>query len=364
MPTPTSTRPTTRPSLFLVAAVAALGWGGIAMLMPSRALAAGATHTTLADFQQNIRADYIVEPFNGADSNGVPPIVVSGNGYAYTVDAFGFGLIRFAAVGVGNASPTPGTRFTFTGKPVSAFGGTFRVANGSLASVGGTISIVTNTGETANLIVNPGAGSFFAITTTQPFTSVTFDTVPPGVNFEFIDDAYVGTSGTAAAASDQCADAQTITPTTAAVYPFTTVGATAAASPGVCDGAVDTGPDVWFRYVAPLHGTVVFNTCGCTFDSILRVFASCAAAPLGANIACNDDFCTGGGVGLNRASQVSFRVIAGEDYLIRISGYNGATGSGNLNFSFVPDCTADFNHSGGKEVQDIFDFLTAWFGAC
>lgn len=44
--------------------------------------------------------------------------------------------------------------------------------------------------------------------------------------------------------------------------------------------------------------------------------------------------------------------------------HNGGAGSGNLAFSVIPDCRGDFNHNGGKEVQDIFDFLSASFGAC
>jgi hypothetical protein len=27
-------------------------------------------------------------------------------------------------------------------------------------------------------------------------------------------------------------------------------------------------------------------------------------------------------------------------------------------------CPADFNHAGGLTVQDIFDFLAAWFAGC
>jgi hypothetical protein len=27
-------------------------------------------------------------------------------------------------------------------------------------------------------------------------------------------------------------------------------------------------------------------------------------------------------------------------------------------------CPADFNNSGAKDVQDVFDFLAAWFAAC
>jgi len=110
-------------------------------------------------------------------------------------------------------------------------------------------------------------------------------------------------------------------------------------------------------------GNVDISTCGANFDTILRVFDTCASAT---HIVCNDDACTGGpSVGNTLASRVQFRCQAGEDYLIRISGFDGESGSGNLTFSVVPDCAADFNHSGGPQtVQDIFDFLAAYFGGC
>ena len=66
---------------------------------------------------------------------------------------------------------------------------------------------------------------------------------------------------------------------------------------------------------------------------------------------CNDDFCVGGSLGSNLASRSQFWAQADEDYLVRVS--------------VVPDCRADFNNSGGPQsVQDIFDFLAAWFGGC
>jgi len=40
-----------------------------------------------------------------------------------------FGVFRLSSVGAGSDSPIEGTKFTFTGRAVSAFGGTFRVVN-------------------------------------------------------------------------------------------------------------------------------------------------------------------------------------------------------------------------------------------
>ncbi len=66
---------------------------------------------------------------------------------------------------------------------------------------------------------------------------------------------------------------------------------------------------------------------------------------------------------------VRFRARAGEDYLVRVSGWSSdAVGSGNLTFSVTPDCSADFDHSGGTpNVEDLFGFIDAWFaeiGGC
>ncbi|HMN41225.1 MAG TPA: hypothetical protein PKE29_10295 [Phycisphaerales bacterium] len=359
-PTPTTARALAAPFLPILAAALAVCVG----LMPARARADSVIHTSVAHLQQNIRADSIVEPFNGPDNFALPaPFLVGGNGYAFSVDAFGFGLARFA-YGIGNASPTAATRFTFTGKPVSAFGGTFRVVNLGLASIGGAISIATNTGETATLIVDPGAaGSFFAITTTRPFTSVTIDTVPPGGNNsgEFIDDVYVGTSGACPTAADFCPDAMTVG---LGAYPFTTVGAGRYLNSSACN-TESTSPDVYFRFVPAATGLATASTCGCDFDSILRVFAACpgGAGGGGDEIACNDDACNTS-QGFSTASRVSFRVVAGQAVIIRIAGYLANSGSGTLTIAEVADCPADFNHTGSLEVADIFDFLNGWFAGC
>jgi hypothetical protein len=339
-----------------------------AAVVPSSVLAAAGQHTTLASFQQNVRADVLFEQFNGAAQNFNAPYPVSGNGYQFAVQSSQNG-VRRDGNGIGSRDNDQPTQFVFSGggeRPVTAFAGTMRVVNEFSTSIGGTVTITLSTGEVFTLNV-PVSGMFFGVTTAQPFTSLLVEAPhAPGPAFilEWIDDVYVGTSGTAAAAADQCADASMISTNSAAQYPFTTVGATATLIQGVCDGTTDSGPDVWFRFVSPVEGRITAGTCGCTFDSILRVFAACPSGLGEGQLACNDDSCAGGGSGFFLASQVSLRVEAGEDYYIRVSGFDGNSGSGNLTLSVVPDCRADFNHSGGLEVQDIFDFLNRWFAGC
>jgi hypothetical protein len=321
------------------------------------------TYSSLAAFQQNIRADAILEPFNGPDSLNLPPIMVAGNGYAFTVSAAHGGTVIRRADGV-SYNTDSALLYTFTGKPTTAFAATLRMDDFSLNSAGGTMRLQTDAGD--DFMVTVAAGStFFGFTNARPFTSITI-TPATSARIPFTDDVYVGTSGTAIIAGDQCSDAPTIRSGATTQYPFTTVGATAEVVSNSCSGGNDSGPDVWFRFVSPATGRVTAGTCGCNFDTILRAFDSCPVGGSGAiELDCSDDACIGGPApNTHVASEVFFRVQAGEDYLFRISGYNNASGSGNLTLSLVPDCAADFNHFGGNTIQDIFDFLAAWFSAC
>jgi hypothetical protein len=88
------------------------------------------------------------------------------------------------------------------------------------------------------------------------------------------------------------------------------------------------GADLWALYVPSETGTATISTCGnATYDSRLAVYAgTCTNLAL---LACNDDSCS-------VQSSVSLPVIAGVPLLIRLGGFNGATGSGVLNVSLGP----------------------------
>jgi subtilisin family serine protease len=156
---------------------------------------------------------------------------------------------------------------------------------------------------------------------------------------------------TTSLANDACASALAInaeTPT-----PFCNVGATTdgPAEP-LCLNAGDSNinSDLWYRYTTHQPGRFVVHTCGSSFDTKLGLYPNaCPGAP-GAILACNDDDC-----GLQ--STLSYVGVANTTYLIRIGGYTTHTGTGVLEVY----CSADFNLSGTVEVQDIFDFLNAWF---
>jgi len=171
----------------------------------------------------------------------------------------------------------------------------------------------------------------------------------------------------------------------------------------VCDFGASGLRDVWYQYVPAQTGDVVIDTCqfppsGSLLDTLLTVHQGDCPGPL---VACNDNafnYCVPG-------SRVTPTLTAGVSYYIRVAGYTSAvgdfvlrvTGGGGgargaccwgsacvlsspggcsgTNRAFAgltttcnpvgnglsPCCAADFNHAGGVTVQDIFDFLAAWF---
>lgn len=104
-------------------------------------------------------------------------------------------------------------------------------------------------------------------------------------------------------------------------------------------GTVDCGfgntVDEWYCYVATCDGTATATTCepGTNFDTILSVFDACG----GTELDCNDDTagappeCSLGG--LNRKSTISWPATAGTAYMIRVSGFNNASGTYDLTLS-------------------------------
>lgn len=90
--------------------------------------------------------------------------------------------------------------------------------------------------------------------------------------------------------------------------------------------------DVWYSYTATADKFVNFSLCGSALDTTLSIFDACG----GAQLACNDDY-----TGCGYASQLNcFEVLNGETYLVRIAGYQGASGAFALALS---DCAAPAN---------------------
>jgi hypothetical protein len=113
--------------------------------------------------------------------------------------------------------------------------------------------------------------------------------------------------------------------------------------------------DLWYQYIAPCTGTLEVNTCDQTnFDAIMAVYSSgttCVCPTSDASfLQCEDDSCgVGGGPPF-----IDLSVLAGQCYTIRLGGWNGSTGSGEISFSYLTACNpTDLN---GDNVTDLKDF--------
>lgn len=134
-------------------------------------------------------------------------------------------------------------------------------------------------------------------------------------------------------ANDNCANATAISGDVN--IGFNTTGATTDGpdEPAACTffGYSNVGADIWYCWTSQCDGTVVISLCGSTYDTKLAVYAGCQCPTAASAIACNDDSC-----GLQ--SSLNLSVSAGETYLIRIGGYQSATGSGTLSINCVGAC--------------------------
>jgi hypothetical protein len=90
-----------------------------------------------------------------------------------------------------------------------------------------------------------------------------------------------------------------------------------------CSPQCDTGPDVWYEWVADFSGPADFSMCfGFGYDSVIAVYDACPLTG-GVELACNDDFCNLGGI-ISRIC--GFTVNAGQTYWICVSGWGGDKG--------------------------------------
>ncbi|MEK6703852.1 MAG: hypothetical protein AABZ53_16455 [Planctomycetota bacterium] len=137
-------------------------------------------------------------------------------------------------------------------------------------------------------------------------------------------------------------------------------GATPTSSglPGMCGLSINA-PDLYFTFTAPRSGTVVADTIGSAFDTVLSAHAPLPTWQDSNTLACSDDI----NGAQNRQSLVTFPVQQGQQYWVRIAGYNGAVGAFDLNVRF--DCPADFDSDGTVDFFDYDAFVICFEGgAC
>jgi len=110
-------------------------------------------------------------------------------------------------------------------------------------------------------------------------------------------------------------------------------------------------PNLWYCYTASCTGKATVSLAGSSFDTMLAVYKECGPDLDYADmIECNDDF------GGNRQSKIVFDVIAGNQYLIEIGGFNLETGQGLLSIScdgVTPPPSSKDNCSNATAVGDV-----------
>lgn len=175
----------------------------LALLAGAAAVAASAHanaawYTSEADFLSAINPDFYLEDFNGwvygSPLNGSQTTwnAPGANGYGWTASA-SLGLWSNDGSLSTNNAGDPIT-ITFTGAPVTAFGGIFTGTDINGNVIPATVVITLSNGEQQQLI-NPTSSTFLGWTGNVAITSITIDAPGVGVNdWPAVDHFYVGSA--------------------------------------------------------------------------------------------------------------------------------------------------------------------------
>jgi len=129
----------------------------------------------------------------------------------------------------------------------------------------------------------------------------------------------------------------------------------------MCGGSTATfGADLWYEFVPSCTGDMTVSLCANTdFDSLLAVYGNgdtaCVCPTDGSSqLVCGDDTCGAEG----GPSTVTLSVDADACYMIRVAGWGGAKGTGEMNVHVscddcYPTSTTDCNENGIPDECDI-----------
>ncbi|OWY21306.1 hypothetical protein C7N43_19390, partial [Sphingobacteriales bacterium UPWRP_1] len=261
-------------------------------------------------------------PVNDACANAIPIAcgdVLSGSTTCATLDG--------PAASCTGGSVAPDVWYAFTGNGFTA-----------------TASLCSLAGYDTKLDIYSGAcGALTAIACNDDFCGLQSEvswTTTAGTVYLIRVHGFAGSTGdfalsvTAPPTNDNCANAIAAAPNV--VIPFTNVCATTDGpnEPGLCSAFGDTNvqSDIWYTYFNVHSGDVTASLCGSGYDTKMAVYEGPACPAVASAIACNDDFC-----GLQ--SQVTFNAKCNTLYYIRIGGYLGAQGNGQLLITPPPPYT-------------------------
>ncbi|MFN0058425.1 MAG: hypothetical protein ACKVX7_08205, partial [Planctomycetota bacterium] len=157
---------------------------------------------------------------------------------------------------------------------------------------------------------------------------------PTGVGGSSMADNSVGliTVGLVPPPGDECAGAIVVSE---GLTLFDTSLGYTLSSPSFSCGA--SAPDIWYSYTPVCSSTVRLSTCGSTglSDTVVQVYAGCGG-PL---VTCLDDSFTAGCDAFETV--LDFSAIGGTNYRIRVSGWGGGTGAGQLRIGPPNDSCAE-----------------------
>ncbi len=135
---------------------------------------------------------------------------------------------------------------------------------------------------------------------------------------------------------------------------FSNIGATTDGpdEPGICAffGRTQVESDIWYTYTSTCTGELVVSLCGSKFDTKMAVYDG-PGCPSAAASACSDDDC--GSAQGNIEARVAFQATEGNEYTIRIGGFNGAQGdSGRLTITCGPAACGTTSNDCFAEAAD------------
>lgn len=123
------------------------------------------------------------------------------------------------------------------------------------------------------------------------------------------------------------------------LYFFGNAGATTDGpnEPLMCvDGSGDAqvASDIWYRYTSSCDGRATIDLCASSYDTKLAVYPGPVCPTAQGALACKDDAC-------GYQSWLNVPVAWGATYLIRIGGYHGAQGTGEMLLTCMNDCNGN-----------------------
>ena len=98
--------------------------------------------------------------------------------------------------------------------------------------------------------------------------------------------------------------------------------------------AYNAGVDVWFEWTADCDGFGFFSTCGSNFVTIIMAYGPGSPCPptVADEITCSAAGCPPSG---SENSEMSFPCVAGNTYLVKVTGWSGETGVGSISAECV-----------------------------